>query len=126
MNVKDHRPSNLDLTTIRFPLPAIASILHRVSGVVLFAGTAVLLYLLQLSLQSPSGFDAAVAILSAPLVRLLVWLLLSALLYHLIAGIRHLLLDLGIGESQQGARTGAGLVLGGAAAAVVLGGLWLW
>ena len=35
-NVKKQRPVNLDLQTIRFPITAIASILHRVSGVITF------------------------------------------------------------------------------------------
>ena len=124
--VNDRRPVNLQLTTIRFPLTAIASILHRISGVALFFATALILYLLDLSLESPAGFERVLGILDYPLVRPLLWLLLTALLYHFIAGIRHLLLDWGIGESRQGAKTGAALTVGLAAAASLLGGIWIW
>lgn len=124
--MKDNRPVNLNITTIKFPLAAIASILHRISGVALFVGTAIILYLMQLSLGSQSGFDLAVQILTSPIAKLILWLLLSALLYHLIAGIKHLLLDFGIGESKQGAKAGATVTLGLATIAIVIGGLWIW
>ncbi|MGL1161857.1 succinate dehydrogenase, cytochrome b556 subunit, partial [Vibrio parahaemolyticus] len=44
--VNKQRPVNLDLTTIRFPVTAIASILHRVSGVITFVAVGILLWLL--------------------------------------------------------------------------------
>ncbi len=56
-NVKKQRPVNLDLQTIRFPITAIASILHRVSGVITFVAVGILLWLLGTSLSSPEGFD---------------------------------------------------------------------
>ena len=124
--VKDERPVNLQLTTIRFPLAAITSILHRISGMALFFGIAILLYLLNVSLESQAGFESVRAMLNSLLIRLILWLLLSALLYHLIAGAKHLLLDWGIGESKQGAKTGASVTLGLAILASVLGGIWLW
>lgn len=55
-NVKKQRPVNLDLKTIRFPVTAIASILHRVSGVITFVAVGILLWLLGTSLSSPEGF----------------------------------------------------------------------
>lgn len=124
--MKDNRPVNLNITTIKFPLAAIASILHRISGAALFVGTAIILYLMQLSLGSQTGFDLTVEILTSPVAKLIIWLLLSALLYHLIAGTKHLLLDLGIGESKQGAKTGATTTLILATIAIVLGGFWVW
>ncbi len=124
--MKDNRPVNLSITTIKIPLAAVASFTHRVSGAALFVGTAILLYLLQLSLESQTSFDLAVEILSSPAAKLIIWLLLSALLYHLIAGTKHLLLDWGIGESKQGAKTGAALTIALAAIAIVLGGVWVW
>ena len=79
------RPVNLDLTTVKFPLPAITSILHRISGVALFFGIGVVLYLLQLSLESEAGFERVQLFRATP-VKLMVWLILTGLLYHLIAG----------------------------------------
>jgi len=124
--VKDKRPKNLDFTTIRLPLPAITSILHRISGIFIFAGVAVLLWLFSESLSSSEGFARTGSWLELPLVKLLVWAVLSGLLYHLIAGIKHLIMDLGIGETLDGAQTGARLVVAASIIAIVLTGVWLW
>ncbi|MDU1086022.1 MAG: succinate dehydrogenase, cytochrome b556 subunit [Leclercia adecarboxylata] len=56
-NVKKQRPVNLDLKTIRFPVTAIASILHRVSGVITFVAVGILLWLLGTSLSSPGYLE---------------------------------------------------------------------
>jgi succinate dehydrogenase / fumarate reductase cytochrome b subunit len=124
--VKDNRPVNLDITTIRFPLAAIGSIIHRISGMFIFLGVALLLYLLDLSLQSQAGFDQAQAMLNNFIVKLVAWAVVAALLYHLIAGIKHLLMDLGIGETKQGARTGALIVMSLSGIATVTAGIWIW
>jgi len=124
--VKDNRPVNLDLTKFHFPLPAITSILHRISGVLLFAATAVLLWLLAESLSSEQGFERVRQWLDMMAVKLLLWVVLTGLLYHLIAGIRHLLMDIGVGETLQGGRTGAVLVIVFSVTSMVLAGVWLW
>lgn len=124
--MKDPRPVNLDLFSIRFPLPAITSILHRISGAFLFLVVAGLLYLLDLSLDSAAGFAAAAELLAGLPARLLLWLVLTGLAYHLIAGCRHLLMDMGIGESLQGGVLGAYAVLLLSAVAAVGLGVWLW
>ena len=124
--VKDTRPVNLDLTTVKFPLPAITSILHRISGVGLFFGIGVVLYFLQLSLESEAGFERVLELLRATPVKLTIWLILAGLLYHLIAGIKHLLMDWGLGESREGALRGAQVTLAlGVVAAVLSWGL-IW
>ena len=105
--VKDTRPVNLDLTTVKFPLPAIISILHRISGVGLFFGIGIILYFLHLSLESEAGFERVLELLRATPVKIMIWLILAGLLYHLIAGIKHLLMDWGLGESREGALRGA-------------------
>lgn len=64
--------------------------------------------------------------LATPLVKLIVWGILAGLLYHLIAGVKHLVMDLGIGETLQGANTGAKLVVVISVVAIVLAGVWLW
>ena len=124
--VKDIRPVNLDLTTVKFPLPAITSILHRISGVGLFFGIGIVLYFLQLSLESEAGFERVLELLRATPVKLTIWLILAGLLYHLIAGIKHLLMDWGLGESREGALRGAQVTLAlGVVAAVLSWGL-IW
>ena len=124
--VKDTRPVNLDITTFKFPLPAITSILHRVSGVALFIATAILLYLLQLSLSSEQGFSEAAAIMDGTLMKIVLWAITTGLFYHLIAGVKHLLMDLGWGETKQGAHLSAQITLGLAVLAAALAGAWIW
>ncbi|WP_029687297.1 succinate dehydrogenase cytochrome b556 subunit [Tatumella saanichensis] len=94
--VKKQRPVNLDLSTIRFPVTAIASILHRISGVITFAAVGILLWLLGLSLSSPEGFQQASAIFSNLFVKLILWGIVTALAYHIVGGIRHLLMETGV------------------------------
>lgn len=125
--MSDKRPVNLDIATIRLPLPAYVSILHRVSGVFLIAGFAVFLYLLDLSLSSPEGFDEALACMDSMLVRFVLWVVVSAFLYHLFAGIKHLVMDAGIGETLEGGQLGAKLTLAASALSILAAGVWiLW
>lgn len=124
--MKAKRPVNLDLTTIRQPLAAISSILHRISGVIVFFGIAGLLCLLDVSLASEDDFNAVQAAALSPFVRFLLWGVLSALAYHCVAGVKHLLLDLGVGESKEGGPRGAQLVIGVSAVLIVLLGAWIW
>ena len=124
--MKDNRPVNIDLTTFKWPLPALTSILHRISGVVIFAGVALLLYLLQLSLESAAGFAEVGALLDNMLIKFLSWSVLAALLFHLIAGIKHLLMDMGIGESLAGGVLAAKLTLVLSFIAIIAAGFWLW
>ena len=124
--MKSQRPVNLDLRTIKLPITAYTSILHRVSGVVLFVGVAILLLALDTSLSSAEGFEEVKAALGSPLVKLIVWALLSALLYHLVAGVRHLVMDTGHGETLQGGKLGSQIVLVISAVLIVLAGVWIW
>lgn len=102
--MKSKRPVNLALTTLAFPPMAIASILHRLSGIALFLGFPFVLYLLQLSLATPQSFSELQTLLICPWTRLAVWVFGSALIYHGVAGVRHLFSDLGWGESLPTAR----------------------
>ena len=125
MNKK--RPVNLDLQTIKLPLPAVTSILHRVTGVALFFGAIFAMYLLSLSLDSQSGFDAASDLLrDSFLAKLIAWGFVSALLYHLVAGVKHLIMDLGYCEELESGQLAAKvtLILGGVL--VLLAGVWIW
>ena len=124
--MKDNRPVNLDFTTFKLPLPAITSILHRISGGVLFVGVAILLFLLDTSLESAAGFATVSEWLGNPLVKLITWAVVAALLYHLLAGIKHLVMDLGIGETLEGGIIGARIVIVLAAISIIAAGLWIW
>ena len=126
LNVNDNRPTNLDLGSFKYPLPAITSLLHRISGAFIFVGVAVLLYLLDLSLQSPAGFGRVQEILSHGLAKLVIWAVLAGLLYHLIAGIKHLLMDFGIGETMEGGVLGSRVTIVLSAVAIIIAGVWIW
>ncbi|WP_317933468.1 succinate dehydrogenase, cytochrome b556 subunit [Halioxenophilus sp. WMMB6] len=121
-----NRPVNLDISTIRLPITAYVSILHRVSGVILFGVVALLLWTLNASLSSEESFVELADVLGSPLVKFIVWASLSALAYHLVAGVRHLIMDIGIGESKEGGLMGAKLVAIFAAVLIVLLGVWVW
>jgi succinate dehydrogenase / fumarate reductase cytochrome b subunit len=124
--VNKQRPVNLDIGTIKLPITSYVSILHRVSGVILFAVVGLLLWLLDTSLSSPAGFAEVKEHLSNPLCQFLIWGALAALLYHLVAGIRHLIMDMGVGETLEGGRLGAKLVAIVAVVLIVLAGVWVW
>ncbi|MBQ0753002.1 MAG: succinate dehydrogenase, cytochrome b556 subunit [Gammaproteobacteria bacterium] len=123
--MNDKRPVNLDLTTIKFPVPAIASIIHRITGVGLFVALPIVLWMLDRSLASPESFVDLQEQLSTPLARVVVWGIVSMFIYHLVAGIKHLLMDLGIGETLEGGRNGAFIVLATSAVLSVIVGVWV-
>lgn len=124
MNKK--RPVNLDLRTVKFPITAIASILHRISGFLLFFFIPVLLWLLQSSLRSSTSFEHISQCLANPVLAFIIWGFVAALIYHLLAGIRHLFMDIGIGETLSGAKFGVTVVFVIAIILIVLMGVWLW
>ena len=125
--MNDKRPVNLDLSTIKFPVTAIASITHRVTGVAIFLALPILLWMLDRSLASPESFaDLKELMMTSLLVKLVVLGILSVLLYHLVAGIRHLIMDTGVGESLEGGRRGAKLAFIISAVLILLVGVWIW
>ena len=124
--VNSKRPVNLDLRTIKLPVTAYTSILHRISGVILFVAIAILLWMLDTSLSSESGFEQVKGCLQNPLAKLVIWGILSALLYHLIAGVRHLVMDAGVGEGLESGKRGSQVVIVVSAIVIVLLGVWIW
>lgn len=110
MTLKKKRPKNLDLMTIRLPLPGILSILHRVSGAVLFLLLPVLLWLFESSLTSVESFAVVKSIAAHPLVKLILLGLIWLYLHHFCAGIRYLLLDLHKGIDLESARLSSKIV----------------
>lgn len=123
--MKKERPVNLDISTISLPITALVSITHRVSGLVMLGGILVLLWMLDASLTSEQSFESLKETLSHPIALIIIWGILSALAYHTIAGIRHLIMDMGIGETLEGGRTGAKIVVAVSAVAIVAIGAYL-
>ena len=125
MNKK--RPVNLDLTTIHFPVTAIISILHRISGVWLFIALPLILQMLYKSLASLQSFAQLDLNLSNHgYARFLLWTVMAAASYHLVAGIRHMIMDLGIGDNFKAGKKTAWIVLILSAMLVAAEGVWLW
>lgn len=109
------------------PVTAVVSILHRITGIILFIGLVFLFYAFDLSLQSQEGFDRVVDLLQTNfLVKFIIWGVVSALMYHLVAGVKHLFMDLGHFEELESGRAAAKANLVIAAVFVVLAGVWIW
>jgi len=124
--VKKQRPVNLDLTTIKMHPAANASILHRISGVVMVFAIGILLWTLSLSLSSAEGFAQIQAWLDGLFFKLIILGILSALIYHVLGGIRHLFMDLGHFEELPSGNTSANLIIVLWLALTVVVGVWLW
>jgi succinate dehydrogenase / fumarate reductase cytochrome b subunit len=119
--MKPKRPVFLDLWRIKLPAMGLASILHRVSGVLMVLSIPLFAHLFHQSLEGPEGFAAASATLASWPVRLFLLVLAWSLLHHLFAGVRYLALDLGLGLDREAARRSAQVVIGAAVAVLVLG-----
>lgn len=94
------QPVFLNLFQIRLPVSGVVSILHRITGVLLFLCIPLSLWMLQYSLASEAQFQELINAFRHPISLLLITLILWALMHHLLAGIRHLLLDFDIGAEK--------------------------
>lgn len=124
MNKK--RPKHLALHQIKLPLPGLVSILHRVSGALLFLSLPLLLWIFQASLRSVETYSRLAEFLQHPLCKLGLLGLLWAFFHHFCAGIRYLLIDLHCCSTLAGARLSSKWVLGVSLALTVLMGVKLW
>ena len=98
------RPVHLDLLKIRLPIPGIVSILHRVSGALLFVALVWLLWMLDRSLSSEAAFEKIKHYAGLWPVKLSLLVLVWAYSHHFCAGIRYLFLDLDKGVDKETAR----------------------
>ena len=121
------RPVYLDLPRIRLPLPGIVSILHRISGAVLFlAGIPLLLACVGASLASPESFAQMRGAFAHPVAKLLLLGFAWAYIHHFCAGIRFLLLDMNKGVELFAARRTSVVVLVASLALTAVVGVRLW
>ena len=123
LNPATKRPVHLTLTKRRLPVGGVMSIIHRLTGVLMFVSIPLLIYLLDCSLISAQGFAEAVHLLHTPLGKLMLFGLMWSLMHHLLAGIRYLLIDVDLGVDKATARMTALLVI---VAAPPLGFLLTW
>src|SRR6185436_5892796 len=101
----------LNLVQIRLPVPGFVSILHRISGALLFVAAVWLLYFLDRSLATEAGFEKIRHYTSLPVVKLALLVLVWAYCHHFCAGIRYLFLDLDKGGDLGTARATSWIVL---------------
>ena len=121
-----HRPKHLALHLIKLPLPGFVSVLHRISGLLLFLALPLLLLMLQYSLRSIETYTQLMAILAHPLAKLLLLGLLWAFLHHFCAGLRYLAIDLHYVRDLAQARNSSKAVLAASLLLTVLLGAKLW
>lgn len=115
-----------DLMAYRLPMAGKVSILHRISGALLFLCLPGLIALFAMSFSSEAGFKAMSIVVGFPLVKLILLVLIWGYLHHFCAGIRYLVLDLHIGVDKESAAKSASLVLGVSLALTVVFALKLF
>lgn len=124
--MKDNRPVNLDIGTIKLPITAYASISHRVSGVAMVVASFLLLWALDQSLAGPESFERLAVIFDSVVAKVIIWGICVALIYHTLAGVKHLIMDFGVGETMEGGILGARLVFALTAVGAVVAGVFVW
>jgi succinate dehydrogenase / fumarate reductase cytochrome b subunit len=124
--VKKQRPVNLDLTTIKMHPAANASILHRISGVIMVFAIGILLWTLSLSLSSAEEFAQVKSLLDGVFFKLIIIAICSALIYHMLGGIRHLIMDMGHFEELASGNASAKLIIALWLVLTVVVGVSIW
>nr|WP_222428794.1 succinate dehydrogenase, cytochrome b556 subunit [Denitratisoma sp. DHT3] len=117
----------LNLLALRFPIGAVVSIGHRLSGLLLVVALPFLVAFFERCLESERIYQQTMAAMRSPLGTVIMLILCGSLVLHVLAGVRHLLMDIDIGSSLPIARRTAWLVLSASAvaAATLAGGWWL-
>jgi succinate dehydrogenase / fumarate reductase cytochrome b subunit len=119
-------PKNLNLFTIRFPVPAMVSILHRVSGVVLFVFMPLLTMSLYWSTRNEAIFHLILQAFDTTVLKIIKTLMIWGIIHHLIAGTRHIMLDLHYGMDLIVARFTSKIVLIISFIMTLFVGYWVW
>jgi succinate dehydrogenase / fumarate reductase cytochrome b subunit len=124
MNKK--RPKHLVIHLIKLPLPGIVSILHRVSGLLLFIALPLLLWMLQYSLTSIETYTELMDILANPLIKLILLGMVWAFMHHFCAGLRYLAIDFHLVRDLAHARSSSKVVVATSLILTILAGVKLW
>jgi succinate dehydrogenase / fumarate reductase cytochrome b subunit len=126
MDMIKKRPKHLALHKIKFPLPSYISILHRVSGAVLFLALPLLLLLFDQSLRSIETYTSLAECLANPLLKLVLLGLMWGFLHHFCAGLRYLAIDLHLLPTLAAARSSSVWVLAVSLTLTIVMGVKLW
>lgn len=124
--MKKQRPVNLELNTIKFPPSAISSILHRVTGVAMFFALLFVIWAWAVSVQSPEGFANVQAIMDGFFGKFVAIGTASALTYHILGGLRHVVMDLGHCEELESGNNSAKAIIALWIVLTVVLGVALW
>ncbi|MDO6565982.1 succinate dehydrogenase, cytochrome b556 subunit [Alteromonas sp. 1_MG-2023] len=109
--MKKQRPVNLELNTIKFPPAAISSILHRVTGVAMFFALLFIIWAWAVSVSSPEGFANVQSMMDGIIGKVIAIGTLSALTYHILGGLRHVVMDLGHWEELESGNLSAKIAI---------------
>ncbi|BFM48300.1 succinate dehydrogenase, cytochrome b556 subunit [Marinomonas sp. THO17] len=121
------RPVNLDIKTIRLPITAIASILHRISAVIIWVGLGMALAAGYFSLQSNDNFDAVFGFITENFIgQFIVWGLLTAFGYYIVATLKHIIQDFGHFEELESGLMIARVAIGLGILLSIFSGVWVW
>ena len=100
-------PRYLNLFKIALPLPGLSSILHRISAVAIFVLSLPMMGLLVFSLSSKINYETSILFFENILFKSLFTLFTTAIFYHFISGLRHLVMDFGYWETLNAGRSSA-------------------
>lgn len=124
--MKKQRPVNLQLNTISFPPAAITSILHRITGVALFFALMFVIWAWAVSVSSLEGFALVQEQMSGPLGKFVAIGTISALIYHVLGGLRHMVMDMGHWEELQSGDLSAKTIIALWIILTIVVGVVLW
>jgi len=125
--MSQERPVNLDLKTIRLPITAIASILHRISAVIIWVGLGAFLVANLIALSSSEGFDTIQSLLDEYFVIQFVrWGFTTALGYYIVATLKHIVQDFGHFEELESGQMIAKVAIAVGILLSLMTGVWIW
>lgn len=125
--MKDNRPKNLDLATIKLPVMGVASILHRISAVIIWVAMAYFLPALYVSLSSPEGFYKIQTMLTDNFIsQFFAWGFLTALGYYAMGTLKHIIQEFGYCETLEGGKKISQLAIALGVVLSVLFAVWIW
>ncbi|MCP4324444.1 MAG: succinate dehydrogenase, cytochrome b556 subunit [Alteromonadales bacterium] len=123
----DTRPKNLDLSTIKLPIMGLASILHRISAVIIWVAMIFFLPVLYISLESAEGFNQIKTMLTENFfAQFFLWGFLTAFGYYITGGLKHIIQEFGYFESLEGGATISKAAIGLGICLSILSGFWIW
>jgi succinate dehydrogenase / fumarate reductase cytochrome b subunit len=108
------------------PATAKASILHRITGVAMFFALIFVIWAWAVSLSSPEGFELVKEVMTSFIAKFIAWGTISVLLYHLVGGLRHLVMDMGYWEELESGNLSANITIALWVVLAVLAGVWVW